>query len=59
MRTKSKTETFPTSFRLDGPTQDRLRWLAARWGVSRARVIELLVQEAEREGREIRPLRRG
>jgi hypothetical protein len=44
------------SFRLDSEALDVLKRLSDSWGVSQAQVIELLIKEAVRENRQLRPV---
>lgn len=50
----SEKHKIPRSFRLEKGTLEGIARLSDRWSVSQAQVIELLVREAEREGRELR-----
>lgn len=47
-------ESKPRSFRLSTEALENLRELSERWGVSQARVLELLVEEAQRESKVLR-----
>jgi hypothetical protein len=45
------------SFRLDSEALEYLRWFSESWGISQALVLELLLREAAREGRELRAMK--
>lgn len=47
-------ESKPRSFRLSTEALENLRELSERWGVSQARVLELLIEEAQRESKVLR-----
>lgn len=42
------------SFRLESEALESLQRLSDKWNVSQAVVLEMLIREAEREGRELR-----
>lgn len=43
----------PRSFRLDEEVLNDIRYLSERWHVSQVQVLEMLVREAIREGKEL------
>jgi len=45
------------SFRLDSDVLEYVRWFSESWGISQALVLELLIREAAREGRELRAVK--
>lgn len=45
------------NFRLDPEVRQQLQVLAAKWGVSQAQVVEILVREAARENRQLRAVK--
>jgi predicted DNA-binding protein len=47
-------ESKPRSFRFSAEALENLRELSERWGVSQARVLELLIEEAHRESKVLR-----
>ena len=44
------------NFRIEGEALEQIRRLSRRWNVSQGRMIELLVEEAIRENRELRAI---
>jgi hypothetical protein len=45
------------NFRLDPEALELLQRLSERWKVSQAQVLEILIREATRENRDLRPVK--